>query len=211
MPSGSPPLVGVILAGGSSTRMGRDKLLMPVAGKPMLTHTVERLSSQVDRLVLSANGDPGRFSAFGLPVAADVITGRLGPLAGLHAGMLWSKANLPDARFIISVAADTPFFPPDFVARLSQGHDTATIVLAASSGGTHSVFGLWPIKLAGDLETFLTNGENPKVLNFADRHRPQVVSFADLALANGETVDPFFNVNTPEDARRAEQIAAALG
>jgi molybdopterin-guanine dinucleotide biosynthesis protein A len=190
--------------------MGRDKLLMPIAGKPMLASAIERLAPQVHEMVLSANGDPERFSSFGLPVVGDAIGGNLGPLAGLHAGMLWAKSNLPAANFIASVAADTPFFPTNFVARLSRDHAPATIVLAASSGGTHSVFGLWPIELADDLETFLTTGENPKVLNFADRHGPQIVSFTDLPLPNGETVDPFFNVNTPEDATRAEQIASAL-
>ena len=124
--------------------------------------------------------------------------------------MLWAKANLPAAKLIASVAADTPFFPKNLVARLSQDRGPATIVLAASSGGTHSVFGLWPIELAEDLEAFLTGGENPKVLNFADRHGPKIVSFTDLTLPNGETIDPFFNVNTPEDAARAEAVASTL-
>jgi molybdopterin-guanine dinucleotide biosynthesis protein A len=210
MASAAPPRVGVILAGGSSTRMGRDKLMLPIAGKPMLAHVLERIAPQVDRVVLSANGDPARFSAFGLPVVGDAIKGGLGPLTGLLAGMFWAKSNLPAAKLIASVAADTPFFPTNFVSQLSQCHDPATITLAASSGGTHSVFGLWPIELADDLETFLTTGENPKVLNFADRHGPKIVSFTDLTLPNGETVDPFFNVNTPEDAARADALAKAL-
>lgn len=210
MPSTSPPLVGVILGGGSSTRMGRDKLLMPVAGKPMLAHAVERLAPQVQQMVLSANGDPARFSAFGMPVVSDAIGVGLGPLAGLHAAMIWAKSNAPAARFVASVPADSPFFPTDLVRRLAEEQKPEAIALAASSGGTHSVFGLWPVLLFDDLEEFLTSGASPKVLTYAGRHAPRFVHFADIALPNGEAIDPFFNVNTPDDARRAELVAAAL-
>ena len=212
MPSASAPIVGVILAGGSSTRMGQNKLLMPIAGKPMLARAIERLAPQVDRLVLSANGDPAQFSSFGLPVISDAIAGGLGPLAGLHAGMLWAKTNLPAARFIASAPADSPFFPKNLVRRLSEDHrpDAIAIALAASSGGTHSVFALWPISLFDDLEKFLTSGASPKVMTYAGGHAPHFVHFDDIALPDGRTVDPFFNVNTPEDAARAEAVASAL-
>jgi molybdenum cofactor guanylyltransferase len=210
MPSASAPVVGVILAGGSSTRMGRDKLLLPIAGKPMLAHAIERLTPQVDRVMLSANGDPARFSAFGVPVVGDTIGGGLGPLAGLHAAMLWAKSKVPAAQFVASVPADSPFFPKNLVSRLSEEHRPETIALAASSGGTHSVFGLWPVSLLVDLEEFLKSGASPKVLNYAGRHAPRFVHFDDIALRNGQTVDPFFNVNTPEDAARAEEIASTL-
>lgn len=210
MPSTSPPLVGVILAGGSSTRMGMDKVLMPIAGKPMLAHAIERLAPQVDRVVLSANGDPARFSAFAVPVVGDAIDVGLGPLAGLHAAMLWAKSNLPAAGLVASVPADSPFFPANLVRRLSEEQRPEAIALAASSGGPHSVFGLWPLSLFDDLEKFLRSGASPKVLTYAGGHAPRFVHFADIALPNGQAVDPFFNVNTPEDAARAEEIASAL-
>ena len=210
MPSASPPLVGVILAGGGSTRMGQDKVLMPIAGKPMLAHAVERLTPQVDRMVLSANGDPARFSAFGVPVVSDAVGVGLGPLAGIHAAMLWAKSHAPATRLIASAPADSPFLPTNLVGRLSEEHRPETIAIAASSGGTHSVFALWPVSLFGDLEKFLTSGASPKVMTYAGGHAPHFVHFDDIALPNGETVDPFFNVNTPEDAALAEKIASAL-
>jgi len=83
-------------------------------------------------------------------------------------------------------------------------------VLRAPGAGTHPVFGLWPIALAHDLEGFLTGGESGKILAFVDRHRREEVFFNDLQLADGQAVDPFFNVNTPEDAASAQAIAAAL-
>lgn len=210
---GLGPHTGVILAGGKSTRMGvEDKALMPLGGKPMLARIIARLEPQVERIVISANGDLSRFAAFGLPVVLDAFEGYVGPLAGLHAGMRWSEAHLPEARFIVSVPSDTPFIPTDLVARLSEGcgRDENTVALAASTAGTHPICGLWPVKLVDGLEKLLENGKAAKMLDFADRFMRLNVPFDDVVLPNGESVDPFFNVNTPEHAAEAEAIVAAL-
>jgi molybdenum cofactor guanylyltransferase len=104
-------VVGVLLAGGKSSRMGGgDKCLLPLAGRPMLNHIVERLRSQVSELVLNANGDLARFAGFGLPIVVDRLSGRAGPLAGVHAGIEWAIANRPESRFVVTAATDTPFF-----------------------------------------------------------------------------------------------------
>ncbi|MDJ0972378.1 MAG: NTP transferase domain-containing protein, partial [Kiloniellales bacterium] len=80
-------VAGVILAGGLSRRMGGgDKALRALAGRPVLAHVVARARPQVAALVLNANGDPGRFADFGLPVAPDVVEGFAGPLAGILTG-----------------------------------------------------------------------------------------------------------------------------
>lgn len=205
------PLVGLVLAGGESARMGgKDKPSIALGGKPMLARAIERIGSEVERLVVSANGDPTRYSAFDTPILPDRIGA--GPLSGLLEGMRWSEANLPKARFVASVAADTPFFPADLIERLSDGcgRDENTVALASSSGGVHPVFGLWPVALADGLQKFLQSDQNPKVLAFADRFMRLNVPFDDLVLPNGETVDPFFNVNTPEDFARAEAMLAIL-
>src|SRR5262245_48069768 len=121
-PNALGPHVGVVLAGGKSARMGvKDKALMPLGDRPMISHVIDRLRPQVERAIINANGDAARFSTFGLPVVPDLFGGFLGPLAGLHAGMRWSEANLPEAKFIVSVGADTPFFPADLVVRLAEG------------------------------------------------------------------------------------------
>ena len=191
---------------------GGDKPLVAIGGRPMLRRVVERLSPQVARVVINANGDPARFADYDLPVVADTIAGFAGPLAGILAGMRWSQAALPDAPFVASVAGDTPFFPENLVARLVEacGGDEWTVALATSAAGKHPVFGLWPIALADDLDAFLASGESGKILAFSDRHKRVDVPFAGLQLPDGASVDPFFNVNTPEDAARAEQIAASL-
>jgi molybdenum cofactor guanylyltransferase len=207
------PYAGVILAGGLSRRMGGgDKPLVSVGGGSMLARVIARLEPQVERMVLSANGDPGRFAGFGLPVVPDAIEGFAGPLAGIHAGMLWAAANMRQARFIVSVAADTPFFPTDLVARLSGacGRHEDTVALAASAVGTHPVFGLWPVGLADNIRDFLQSGAGGSLSVFADRRRRVTVPFENVLLPDGTALDPFFNVNTAEDAARADKVAPAI-
>src|SRR5215475_5373833 len=99
MPESPRSITGVVLAGGLSRRMGGgDKGLLELAGKPMLSHVIDRLAPQVDQVIINANGPPERFSAWPLPVVADTIGGFAGPLAGVLAGMRWSQANRPTAR-----------------------------------------------------------------------------------------------------------------
>ncbi len=207
-------VAGVILAGGLARRMGGgDKTLVPIGGRPMLAMVIERLAPQVAALAINANGDPARFAEFGLPVIADTISGYAGPLAGILAGMRWAQAEHRQCRYLASVAGDTPFFPADLVARLAEGcgGTSDTIALAASAQGNHPVFGLWPLALADALEAFLTEGDNRKILAFTDRYCRLNVPFDHIDLAGGETLDPFFNVNAPEDVTRAEAIVLALG
>jgi molybdenum cofactor guanylyltransferase len=209
----SPRPAAIILAGGLGRRMGGgDKSLLEIAGRPMLARVIERLSPQVQQVAINANGDPARFASFALPVVADTIPGFAGPLAGILAGMRWVETAAPEAAYVVSAAADTPFFPADFVAKLTEacGGDEFSIALASSAAGVHPVFGLWPVALARDLEAFLARGETGKILAFVDRHRRLDIQFEDIDLPSGERVDPFFNVNTPEDGRIAEGIAAAL-
>lgn len=203
----SESVVGVLLAGGQSRRMGGgDKCLLELAGKPLLAHVVERLKPQTHALVLNANGDPDRFAAFGLPVIADPVEGFAGPLAGVLAGFTWARENAPDARWIVTAASDTPFFPSDLVARLldATGGKYPAIALASSNDRLHPVFGLWPTALMDDLQQALEDGVR-KVLHWSDSHATFTAEF-ETRLVGDETVDPFFNANTPEDLERAASI-----
>jgi molybdopterin-guanine dinucleotide biosynthesis protein A len=211
-------VVGVLLAGGQSRRMfadgpGRgDKGLLEIGGKPMLAHVIARLSPQVSAMVINANGDPARFSDFGLPFVADTIQGHLGPLAGVLAGMRWTLVHRPDAQFIVTVSTDAPFVPEDLVVRLASaqagpGGGTKKIALARSDGHLHPVIGLWPASLADDLEAALQHGVR-KVLAWTDRHGTVGVDFAALQIG-GETVDPFFNANTPEELAEVRRLLAS--
>jgi molybdopterin-guanine dinucleotide biosynthesis protein A len=200
------PVVGVVLSGGRSSRMGGgDKCLLRLTGRPVLTRIVDRLRPQVSRVIINANGDPSRFDDFGLPVIADSIAGLAGPLAGVHAGLEWVKTHAKDVRRIATIASDTPFFPSDLVRRfLSEPGDYPVLLVAASSEGVHPVVGLWPVALAPQIEESLRCGMR-KVGAFAKEHGAIEVFFAPVRI--GETVvDPFFNINRPEDLLHAEAL-----
>ena len=200
---------GIILAGGLSRRMGGgDKCLRLLGGRPLVSYVIHRLEGQVARLALNANGDPSRFSTFGLPVIPDATADFAGPLAGVLAGLRWAAKATPQARFIATAACDTPFFPVNFVQVLLGSTKGAypCLALAASAGRVHPVFALWPIALADDLALSLQAGTR-KVLGWTERHPHVITEFAFTSF--GENVaDPFFNANTPEDLAEAERLLA---
>ena len=185
---------------------GGDKCLRPLAGKPILAHVIDRLRSQVDALVLNANGDPSRFDPFGLPVAADVIEGQAGPLAGILTGMEWVRTHQPHCEWIISIATDTPFLPADLVDRLAAAirDEHAELASAVTKGRTHPVIGLWPVRLASDLRRAMLDEDIRKIDRFTARYRLADVVFP------ADPVDPFFNTNRPEDLEEAERLLAEL-
>ena len=121
-----PKTAGVILAGGRSRRMGGgDKCLQPLGGEYLISHVITRARSQVDALAINANGDPGRFADFGLPVIQDGVEGFAGPLAGVLAGLDWAAEAAPSSVWLATFACDAPFFPLNLVTRLWAETETA--------------------------------------------------------------------------------------
>ena len=206
-------MAGLVLAGGRASRMGgREKTLLELHGKPMLQHVVERLRPQLGPIAISANGDPARFAALGLPVLPDDEQFHLaGPLAGILAGLRWAR-GLGSAEWLLTAAGDTPYPPPDLAARLSAALSARPdgIAVAASGGRRHPVFALWPIGIADDLEGFLADGSNASVAAFIDRHDAVSVDFPFAATPAGP-LDPFFNVNAPEDYEAALSAGRRTG
>lgn len=199
-------IAGVLLAGGLSRRMGGgDKSLRTLGGRSILERIVATVRPQVGPLVLNANGDPARFAVFGLPVAADVVEGFAGPLAGVLTGMEWARANAPDCRWLASFATDAPFIPGDLVARLVAAveREGADLACARSDGQEHPVFGLWRVDLADDLRRAMVEEDMRKVDAWTARYRLAVADFAT------DPVDPFFNTNRPDDLAEAERLMAA--
>lgn len=198
-------LPAVILAGGRATRMGGgDKGLRVVAGRRLLDHVLARLAPQCSPIAINANGDPARFADFGLPVLPDNLPDFPGPLAGVLAGMDWAAAM--GAEAVISVAADTPFFPEDLALRLRAAAGETGLALAASADEAgkvwqHPTFGIWPTALRHDLRSALAGGLR-KIVLWTDSHQ------AGTALFDSTPFDPFFNINTPDDIVAAQGLLA---
>lgn len=206
---GREAVAGVLLAGGQSRRMGGgDKCLRTLAGRPILSHIIERARPQVAALVLNVNGEPARFADFGLPIAADVVEGFAGPLAGVLTGLEWAAEHAPSCTHVASFACDAPFFPADLVARFLAALEAqgANLACAASNGRTHPVFGLWPVRLKEDLRRAMVEEGMRKVDIWTARYKLATVEFAPAATAAGP-LDPFFNANRPEDLAEAERFA----
>ncbi|WP_418141271.1 molybdenum cofactor guanylyltransferase MobA [Marinobacter sp. MA] len=187
----------VILAGGQANRMGGgDKGRLMLGEQSLIQRVIERITPQVDAVVLNANGDLSRFDDLGLPVVADSIEGFPGPLAGVLAGMDWAAEQGHD--WLISVAADTPSFPRDLAARLAE-HDTP-VVLAATPDPERGrlpqpTFGRWRVALRDDLRAALNEGVR-KIRQWTQAQGETLVVFDE---------GDFFNINTPDDLAWAEQ------
>ncbi len=200
-------VTGVLLAVGMAKRMGGgDKGLRALGGRPIMDYIVERVRPQVAALLINANGDPERFSGYGLPVIADVISdesrGVAGPLGGVLTGMEWAAANQPQCPWVATFACDAPFAPTDLVARFlaaveDEGVDMAC---AKSRGRAHPVFGLWPVAKAGELRQAMIEEDMRKIDRWTARYNLIEVDFA------ADPFDPFFNINAPENLAEAERL-----
>ena len=203
------PLTGLILAGGRSSRMGFDKAGAPLGGATLLDHVVSRLTSQVDEIVLNA-GDRLRANNF-VPLrhVPDLRAGQQGPLEGVLAGLADMKARHSDRTHLLSVPCDSPFLPLDLALRLHDEAGQETIVAASSAGRLHPVFALWPTAISADLQTWTADPENRRLQVFMRRHRLVIVDFPLIDTPAGP-LDPFLNINTPEDLVMAERFADTL-
>lgn len=195
--------MGVLLAGGQSSRMGcTDKCLLQLNNKSILHKVIERAAPQVQALLLSANGDANRFSEFDLEVIQDIEAGFLGPLIGILSAMYRIRSAYPECHWLMSFATDTPFFPLNLVSRLHTKAQTenASIICAESAGRIHPVFTLWSLELADDLLNYLKDNKR-SVFGFLDQHKARTVEFSCSAY------DPFFNINTPADLEIAKKLS----
>lgn len=192
-------VAGVILAGGNSLRMGREKAFARLGEKLLIEHVIERFAPQVAPLAVNANGDPARFAPYALPVLADDEPDT-GPLGGILAGMRWAS-TLPDQpAFVATVPIDSPFLPRDLVARLEAGRAGQPLIAIAASGDRdHPVFGLWPVALADTLAEWRRTAKSQGVRAFLAASGYTVVGF-DFA---PDRPDPFLNANTPAELERA--------
>jgi molybdopterin-guanine dinucleotide biosynthesis protein A len=181
-------VAGLVLAGGQARRMGGvDKALLTVGGRSMIASVIAALDLPVT--AISANGDPGRFAEFGLPVLPDGVFVDQGPLAGLLAGLEWAAGLGMTA--LLTAPCDTPFIPHGLAERLWPAPS------GVSSGvRRHHLVACWPVGCAGELRAVLSSPGSRSVGRFAESIGMRYEVFA------GQDTDPFANVNTQEDLAR---------
>ena len=187
---------GVVLAGGRSTRMGVDKALAPLAGRPLIAHVAARLAPQVDALFVNANGDAARFAALHCVVVADAgPSGGGGPLAGVAAALGYARTH--GFAWLATAPCDAPFLPRDLVARLAAAIDGsgAPFAVAACASGLEPMFALWSTALAPEVAAALAAGDGgPR----------RLIARLGAAEARFDDADAFANLNTPEEFAAAQ-------
>lgn len=197
---------GVILAGGQSRRMGcGDKCLLYLGGKSILQHTIERAQCQANNLLFNCNGDAARFNLASMPIVKDIFDGWRGPLAGIHAAMRWMTTHQPDTQWLVSFAADTPFFPENLVEvflvetllKQEEGNHYE-IIVASHNNEIQPLFALWNISLLSKLEEHLQNNGNPKMQTWVKQQKHISVEFksSSIGVLSDDSIDPFLNINT---------------
>lgn len=195
-------IAGLIVAGGTGQRMGGvDKCLMELQGKPLLHYCHQRLAPQVDALALNVNGSLARFSAALadlplLPMLPDSPPSA-GPLSGILAGLTWLE-SLPQ-QWLLTVAADSPFFPEHLGRKLAAGLGIKSqLAVASQQGRMHPLFGLWHQSLLPQLQAAYRD----------DQHRLQqlVRELGGIQVDFGDDDTAFFNINTPADLAQAQLL-----
>ncbi len=181
-------VTAIILAGGQANRMGgAGKGLVPLQDKPLVQHVIERLTPQVDEVLVNANRELDRYDAFNLPILTDEHANFIGPLAGFALGLKHSQHD-----YLLTAPCDSPLLPEDLTARMMKAltDKKADIAVAKSAGNVHPVFCLMKKTVSPSLTTYLDEGERKvstwqKSLNYIE------VEFNDCSEA-------FTNLNTFE-------------
>jgi molybdenum cofactor guanylyltransferase len=197
--SGRSGTLGVVLAGGGSSRFGSNKALARLAGETLLERALRRISLQVDRAVVSAGPDTRWLNDDTMTVISDRSPVQ-GPLSGVIASLSWARLHGFD--YVATVPCDVPFFPADLVNRLSGAlGGNAACAFASRCQQKHPVFAMWRAEIESRLGTEFQTGL--RSLHAIDTVLEcTFVDFRDQF--DGPNGDPFFNINLVEDLAAAQ-------
>jgi molybdopterin-guanine dinucleotide biosynthesis protein A len=195
-------ILGAILAGGKSKRIGKDKLFLELNNKMLIEHTINKVEKYLKDIIIITNQKNEYFSKKNLTTVKDCIEGQLGPLVGILTAMKWAKENLKECSWIATFPCDTPFFPETIIKKfIEKSKKKDSLLLCASSHGRkHNIFGLWSLDLYEKLKDDLINNKIRKVQDWTEKHKITNVEF------DFKEYDPFFNINTLDDLETAKKI-----
>jgi len=193
-------ILGAILAGGQSKRMGKDKLFLELNNKKLIEHTIDKVKKYLKKIIIITNQDNEFFFKNNLTTVKDCIEGQLGPLVGILTAMKWAKENLSKCSWIATFPCDTPFFPECIIKYFfEESEKKESLILCASSHGRkHNIFGLWSLNLYDKLKDDLINKKVRKVQDWTEKNKIKNLEF------KFKDYDPFFNINTEEDLEFAK-------
>jgi len=199
-------ILGAILAGGKSKRMGKDKLFLEINNKKLIEHTIDKVKKYLKEVIIITNQDNEFFSKNNLITVKDCIEGQLGPLVGILTAMKWAKENLTKCSWIATFPCDTPFFPESIIKNfIRESKKKESLILCASSHGRkHNIFGLWSLDLYGKLQDDLINKKVRKVQDWTEKNKIKNLEF------KFKDYDPFFNINTQEDLEFAKKLSTRI-
>jgi len=199
-------ILGAILAGGQSKRMGKDKLFLELDNKKLIEHTIDKVKKYLKKIIIITNQDNEFFSKNNLTTVKDCIEGQLGPLVGILTAMKWAKENLSKCSWIATFPCDTPFFPESIIKSfIEESKKKESLILCASSHGRkHNIFGLWSLDLYEKLKDDLINKKVRKVQDWTEKNKIKNLEF------KFKDYDPFFNINTEEDLEFAKKLSKKI-
>ena len=199
-------ILGAILAGGQSKRMGKDKLFLEFNNKKLIEHTIDKVKKYLKKIIIITNQDNEFFFKNNLTTVKDCIEGQLGPLVGILTAMKWAKENLSKCSWIATFPCDTPFFPESIIKRfIEESEKKESLILCASSHGRkHNIFGLWSLDLYDKLKDDLINKKVRKVQDWTEKNKIKNLEF------KFKDYDPFFNINTEEDLEFAKKLSKKI-
>ena len=199
-------ILGAILAGGKSKRMGKDKLFLEINNKKLIEHTIDKVKKYLKEVIIITNQDNEFFSKNNLITVKDCIEGQLGPLVGILTAMKWAKENLTKCSWIATFPCDTPFFPESIIKNfIRESKKKESLILCASSHGRkHNIFGLWSLDLYDKLQDDLINKKVRKVQDWTEKNKIKNLEF------KFKDYDPFFNINTHEDLEFAKKLSTRI-
>lgn len=189
----------IVLAGGQNRRINRPKAFLEVGGRRIIDRIVGELAPVCGEILVVTN-TPEHYDGLGVKVVRDILPYRV-PLAGLHAGLVHSGAS-----YNLVVACDMPFVDGRLACwLLEQAPGFDAVVPTHHAGLVEPLCAVYGRTCIGPIERCLAGGRR-RVVDFFPWIRVKYIREGELALlADPDRV--FFNVNTPEDLARAQELA----
>ena len=193
-------ILAVVLAGGKSQRFGQDKSQVKLQDKILINYILGEIIDVFQETLIIANDPIDYMQSDKISITKD-FKSNLGPLGGVLTGMKWIKENNKNYKWISTFPSDTPFFTKKELNYFYENikENNSKLFFIKNKDTRHNIFGLWSLDLIDQLEKDLSKGDR-KVEVWADSIGVSTVNI------EYKKPDPFFNINTKEDLKKAKEM-----